>query len=666
MQLGNFYRVETCHGTLLGCDARSGEVVACDPERCGAERQILFAHVAAAEPRTCFLISPVRGSALRMPPDEVGSAIIPLRLERRGRDPLVALRDPISGRYVSAAPADAADFGPVRIDKREADRWETLRLVPAADIFLPVELIGCAVQLERMLGAASTANSLAALLDAGSAPAGAAEQIAADAASARAMLEAAARLLSVHRIAWYAESLLHDPAALQRLRQTYPGDIWASEGIPELLSWMAARRTPPAHLGATVLPAAGSRFWRVFGKSGAEAGPATRKPRSEALPAASPQRIALGPHFDFLTNGEYGGAHVSLPHACNAMLRRTVQPRRDVCIVATARNEGLYLLEWIAYHRAIGVDAIFLYSNDNDDGSDELLAPLADAGIITWIDNRPGPGAKPQIKAYRHALGLLPQVLDYRWALIVDLDEFFVFDSKKFASIDQYVRWQEDRHPVDAIALNWVVFSPCGEARWRDDPVIRRFPRVHGGAAPLFKSLFRPRLFINSNPHFPNAYRWQPFTQRDAAGEPFRSQSAHPALSENPRSEMAWINQYFFKSAEEYLWKWSKNRTDPASATSAARGSALTQSYLSLFMEHFEAPVARDDRIAGCAMQLDRELGALNAVTGVAKAAANVRKIFRSRMNEIEKSAHLIPAIAESGELGRRFLETLGLVGAGA
>ncbi len=47
------------------------------------------------------------------------------------------------------------------------------------------------------------------------------------------------------------------------------------------------------------------------------------------------------------------------------------------------RNEGPYILEWLAHHRAIGVRDALIYSNDCDDGSDALLDLLAGAGMAT-------------------------------------------------------------------------------------------------------------------------------------------------------------------------------------------------------------------------------------------------------------------------------------------
>lgn len=45
----------------------------------------------------------------------------------------------------------------------------------------------------------------------------------------------------------------------------------------------------------------------------------------------------------------------------------------SICLVSPARNEGPYLLEWIAWHRMIGFDDIIVLTHDCTDGSDVLL-----------------------------------------------------------------------------------------------------------------------------------------------------------------------------------------------------------------------------------------------------------------------------------------------------
>ena len=55
--------------------------------------------------------------------------------------------------------------------------------------------------------------------------------------------------------------------------------------------------------------------------------------------------------------------------------------------ILTVRNEGAFLLEWLAHHRAVGFTDFLVFSNDCQDGTDAMLDRLADLGELTHIRN---------------------------------------------------------------------------------------------------------------------------------------------------------------------------------------------------------------------------------------------------------------------------------------
>ena len=57
--------------------------------------------------------------------------------------------------------------------------------------------------------------------------------------------------------------------------------------------------------------------------------------------------------------------------------------------VLTVRNEGAFLLEWLAHHKGIGFTDFLVFSNDCDDGTDAMLDRLA-------RDGRAHPPAQPR------------------------------------------------------------------------------------------------------------------------------------------------------------------------------------------------------------------------------------------------------------------------------
>jgi hypothetical protein len=146
----------------------------------------------------------------------------------------------------------------------------------------------------------------------------------------------------------------------------------------------------------------------------------------------------VGQELDFL-------AHVcflpdlSLIQLVNLLLLRRIRPFKSVAAVVSMRDEGLYLLEWIAFYRAIGLTDIFVYTNDNADGSDELLCVLANLGIIRLVRNHIRRGTNFQRKVIQHAFHLVQELRLYRWLLFIDADEFLVLNQRYDYNINNFI-----------------------------------------------------------------------------------------------------------------------------------------------------------------------------------------------------------------------------------
>lgn len=136
-------------------------------------------------------------------------------------------------------------------------------------------------------------------------------------------------------------------------------------------------------------------------------------------------------------------------------------------LCAIAKDEGPYLLEWIAYHRLIGFDRIVIFSNDCSDMSDKMLETLARNGIIEHWYWPSVEGVSPQTSAYEHAV----RNCVTRWICFLDIDEFFVLKTSK--SIPAFLAgFHAD---VSAIAINWRLFGSSGRITPGDGLVIDRF-----------------------------------------------------------------------------------------------------------------------------------------------------------------------------------------------
>jgi hypothetical protein len=414
-----------------------------------------------------------------------------------------------------------------------------------------------------------------------------------------ALAETLIRVLPQEELAQLAADLLDKPADMALLAEVMPDNIWAQRVLPGLAAWRQ-------HRGPV-------------GPDNAMASPATD---------------------EFAADPLEGFGQVQAGFALNGLARTLIRARKGACIVAAARNEGPYLLEWLGYHRAIGFEHAFIYTNDNFDGSDALLAALARAGAITLVQNVPGTHCGPQYKAYSHALTLLPQVLDYAWCAVLDLDEFLGFDTGMFGGIEDVLAWQQTQ-PVDAVALCWQVFAARRADTWRDETTLTRFLHREPNANAHVKSIFRPRLFWHSQAHFPYATLNAPFVFRTETGVLHHhagEQKRLAAFAEAPSARHAWVNHYLLRSAQEALWKLARGHGDWKGQV-AERHLDMARFVCRSFVALADKPdLVEDRRILSCAGGLAAAIAELRALPGVAEAEDAIKSGFAARLERMARA----------------------------
>lgn len=235
--------------------------------------------------------------------------------------------------------------------------------------------------------------------------------------------------------------------------------------------------------------------------------------------------------------------------------------------ILTVRNEGAFLIEWLAYHRRIGFTDFLVFSNDCTDGTDAMLDRLAEMGWLTHVRN-PGPHEKG---AHFSALRLAdqhPLYQDADWAAVLDIDEFLcvhVGDRSIGALLQALPQ-------TDAVTLTWRMFGNAGRVQQSDVPVTERFllaaPSVlyWPWRAQMFKSLVRPALCPRLGIHRPTetlpGLRWHDGSGRALPGGPARLFS--PLGQDN--LGLVQLNHYALGSMEGYVLKCDRGRANRAAA----------------------------------------------------------------------------------------------------
>lgn len=197
------------------------------------------------------------------------------------------------------------------------------------------------------------------------------------------------------------------------------------------------------------------------------------------------------------------------------------EPRR--ILFSAQKNEGPFILEWVAYHRIVGFTDIVIVSNDCEDGSDDLLDALDAAGEVTHLRQTVPPDTAPQKNAETVArdAGVFERG---DWVMWLDLDEYLFADTPNHR-VDEAIASSGE---VDAISYAWRFFGDSGLESWPGRQISTAFhmaERRRRGRKPQVKTLFRntdaverfdihrPVLKAGTEP---GDYRWITSTGRQA------------------------------------------------------------------------------------------------------------------------------------------------------
>jgi hypothetical protein len=180
-------------------------------------------------------------------------------------------------------------------------------------------------------------------------------------------------------------------------------------------------------------------------------------------------------------------------------------------LFSAMKNEAPFLLEWVAYHRAIGFDHIVIVSNDCSDGTDEILRALDLLGIIRHFRQKLKPGVSAQASATLLSQSKVP-LAEGDWAVWLDGDEFLNIHAGA-GLVSDLVR-SIGAH--QGIFIPWRLFGDSGHATFPGRFISEDFTRA---AAPENVLTHEGKMFFRASP----------------AIEGFSKRVHRPALTLEPR-----------------------------------------------------------------------------------------------------------------------------------
>lgn len=131
----------------------------------------------------------------------------------------------------------------------------------------------------------------------------------------------------------------------------------------------------------------------------------------------------------------------------------------DLSVCAIFRNSGLFLKEWINFHKLQGVEHFYLYNHFSTDNFQEILDPYIqskEVTLVNWnysidpIDS--GSWCRIQCGAYNHCLAQYGS--KNQWIAVIDSDEFLFCPTGKLLT-----EFLKDYSQYGGVGANWLMFG---------------------------------------------------------------------------------------------------------------------------------------------------------------------------------------------------------------
>ena len=175
-----------------------------------------------------------------------------------------------------------------------------------------------------------------------------------------------------------------------------------------------------------------------------------------------------------------------------------------IALCAIAKNENLYIREWINWYKNLGISKIFLYDNNDIDGEkfEDVINDYIKNGFVEIINvrgiekgkvyDKDGVNLQPQcyVDCYKNKLS------NFDWVCFFDVDEFLTFRNNftlnKFLNQDMF-------KDSDTILIPWVQYDDNNLLYYENLPVMKRFTHISNTTKHAVKSIVRCNKKFNDN-----------------------------------------------------------------------------------------------------------------------------------------------------------------------
>lgn len=147
-----------------------------------------------------------------------------------------------------------------------------------------------------------------------------------------------------------------------------------------------------------------------------------------------------------------------------------MQKTGKLAIASIQRNRNKYIVEWIAFHLAVGFNQFYIYCHKTDDGMKETLLELAKRCSIEVFALEMDDF--PQIAAYRHAWDNFGDTVD--WMAFIDGDEL-LFPTQAQSMQEALAPYAQ--RELSALGVFWKCYGSSGHVADPEGLLLETHPR---------------------------------------------------------------------------------------------------------------------------------------------------------------------------------------------
>ena len=232
-------------------------------------------------------------------------------------------------------------------------------------------------------------------------------------------------------------------------------------------------------------------------------------------------------------------------------------------VTTCMKDEGPFIIEWLAWHKAIGIQDYVVFTNDCTDGTDLLLDRLEEMGQLRHLPNPALASGSATFQPF--ALAYTPLLPEFRRAdfyISMDVDEFINIrlGSGKMSDL------LEKTGPFDALSISELNHGCNSQEEYQRGFVTEQFPRHQREAPGKKRSQRGVKTIVRLGSKLEHIRNHRPDLRNDAGPVVWLNGSGQPlaSLHEDPAQngvdvrgsyDLVSLDHYALRSLNSYMVK---------------------------------------------------------------------------------------------------------------